>query len=357
MALHPRLGGSLTVALLLVAALGVGSDQAAMADTGQEEDCPASGDVACGVAGGFISGRVLDDAGVPVPLGRAEIYNDNADFLAAYDTDASGNYATAWMPAGDYYVLLYNGDDETFFDYFPEWYPDTPLYLGDLANLVTISNGEVGGIDAHLDLGFEDMWDSPFVDDIVWMQYAGITKGCGNDRYCPAGSVTRAQMAAFLVRALGLVDNGGGDLFIDDNGSIFEGDIDRLAAAGITRGCNPPTNNLFCPDTRVTRAQMAAFLVRALGYVDDGGGNLFTDDDGSIFESDIDRLGTAGVTRGCNPPTNTRYCPDTTVSRGQMAAFLHRALGGVLYPASVPEPGSQPLEAVAAGDRPFVRGD
>ncbi len=72
---------------------------------------------------------------------------------------------------------------------------------------------------------------------------------------------------------------------------------------------------------------MAAFLVRALGYTDDGGGDLFTDDDGSVFEGDIDRLGTAGVTRGCNPPANTRFCPGSNVTRGQMAAFLHRALG------------------------------
>ncbi len=71
---------------------------------------------------------------------------------------------------------------------------------------------------------------------------------------------------------------------------------------------------------------MAAFLVRALHYTDDGGGDLFTDDDDSIFEGDIDRLGTAGVTKGCNPPTNDRYCPSGNVTRGQMAAFLHRAL-------------------------------
>jgi hypothetical protein len=70
---------------------------------------------------------------------------------------------------------------------------------------------------------------------------------------------------------------------------------------------------------------MAAFLVRAFGYTDDGGGNLFTDDDGSTFERDTDRLGAAGVTRGCNPPTNDRFCPDDPVTRGQMAAFLARA--------------------------------
>ena len=71
---------------------------------------------------------------------------------------------------------------------------------------------------------------------------------------------------------------------------------------------------------------MAAFLVRALGYTDDGG-DPFTDDNRLIFEADIDRLGTAGVTKGCNPPTNTMYCPDSFVTRGQMAAFLRRALG------------------------------
>ena len=117
------------------------------------------------------------------------------------------------------------------------------------------------------------------------------------------------------------------DTFIDDDGSVFEADIEWMAAAGITRGCNPPVNDRFCPDGEVTREQMAAFLVRALGYTDDGGGDLFIDDDDSVFEGDIDRLGTAGVTKGCNPPTNDRFCPSNDVSRGQMAAFLYRALG------------------------------
>ena len=71
-------------------------------------------------------------------------------------------------------------------------------------------------------------------------------------------------MAAFLVRALGLTDNGGGDRFTDDGGSIFEPDIDKLATSGITRGGNPPINDQYCPTQRVTRAQMAAFLRRAL---------------------------------------------------------------------------------------------
>ena len=157
---------------------------------------------------------------------------------------------------------------------------------------------------------------------------AGITKGCNppvNDRFCPNNSVTRGQMAAFLVRGLGLSDSLD-DPFIDDDESVFEADIERLAAAEITKGCNPPANIRFCPDRPVTRGQMAAFLVRAVGYTDSGGGDLFDDDDGSVFEADIDRLGTAGVTKGCNPPANDRFCPDRNVSRAEMATFLVRAL-------------------------------
>lgn len=121
--------------------------------------------------------------------------------------------------------------------------------------------------------------------------------------------------------------SGSAGTFVDDDGHTFEADIEWLAAEGITRGCNPPVNDRFCPDDFVTRGQMAAFLVRAFGYENDGGGDLFVDDNGSTFEADIDKLGTAEVTKGCNPPTNNQYCPDEFVTRGQMAAFLHRALG------------------------------
>jgi hypothetical protein len=72
---------------------------------------------------------------------------------------------------------------------------------------------------------------------------------------------------------------------------------------------------------------MAAFLVRAYGYADDGGGDHFTDDDTSVFALDIDRLATAGITVGCNPPDNTKFCPTRPVRRDEMASFLARAGG------------------------------
>jgi len=178
----------------------------------------------------------------------------------------------------------------------------------------------------------------------------GITRGCNppvNDRYCPGSNVTRGQMAAFLVRTLGLTDGGGRDWFIDDDASIFNADINRLAAAGITKGCNPPDNDRFCPNSYVTRAQMAAFLSRAYGYTDRGSGDWFVDDDGLMFEGDIDRLRVAGVTLGCNPPDNDRFCPRDPVKRDQMASFLGRAQR--LTPI-VPPPRSLPtIETIAVG--------
>ena len=147
----------------------------------------------------------------------------------------------------------------------------------------------------------------------------GITKGCNppvNDRFCPDDNVTRGEMAVFLVRAMGYTDNGGGNRFTDDDGLFYENAADKLGTAKVTQGCNPPVNNKYCGNRKVTRGEMAALLVRAMGYTDNGDGNLFIDDNGSIFENAIDRLGTAGVTKGCNPPVNDRFCPNDFVTRG-----------------------------------------
>jgi spore coat protein A, manganese oxidase len=191
----------------------------------------------------------------------------------------------------------------------------------------TTSTTVVGG--AVDDDPFSDDDGSVFEGDIEKLAAAGITRGCNppdNDRFCPELPVNRGQMAAFLGRALGLTDSGRRD-FVDDDDSGFEVEIERLAHAGITLGCNPPTNDRFCPDDPVTRGQMAAFLRRALE--DRLGAGLpaeFVDDGDSPFEGDIEWLASTGVTRGCNPPANDRFCPDDPVTRGQMAAFLVRAL-------------------------------
>ena len=188
---------------------------------------------------------------------------------------------------------------------------------------------------------FTDDDGSIFEGAIEAIAAEGITLGCNppaNDRFCPDDQVTRGEMAVFLARAFDYVDAGGGNLFVDDDGLFFESAADRLKTAGVTEGCNPPANDRYCGERFVSRDQMAAFLVRALDLVDGAGADLYVDDDGSIFELAIDRLGTAEITQGCNPPANDRFCPDNFVTRGQMAAFLARALG--LSPIVPPPPAS-----------------
>ena len=156
----------------------------------------------------------------------------------------------------------------------------------------------------------------------------GITRGCNppfNDEFCPERFVSRGEMAAFLDRALDLPATTE-DFFGDDNGTLFEANINRLAAARITLGCNPPDNDSFCPTRSVSRAEMAAFLVRGFALTEGQGTNRFVDDDGSVFEDDIDILAAAGITLGCNPPLNDRYCPSNNVIRAEMASFIVRAL-------------------------------
>ena len=108
-------------------------------------------------------------------------------------------------------------------------------------------------------------------------------------------------------------------------GHLFDAEIHWLRDEGITFGCNPPDNTRYCPDDSVTRGQMAAFLVRAFD-LPAASEDPFVDTQESVFVDDIARLAAAGVTRGCNPPVNDRYCPDDPVTRGEMAAFLYRAL-------------------------------
>jgi hypothetical protein len=170
---------------------------------------------------------------------------------------------------------------------------------------------------------------------------AGITAGCSVTplNYCPDHTVTRAQMAVFLLRskygasytppAVG-VGTGFGDVPSDYWAASF---IKQLVAEGITVGCG---NGNYCPEQPVTRAQMAVFLLRAKqgsAYAPPAPSGVFTDVPvGFWADRWIEQLAVEGITGGCG--TNI-YCPDTGVTRAQMAVFLVRTFNlpiGILSP-------------------------
>jgi endoglucanase len=173
-----------------------------------------------------------------------------------------------------------------------------------------------------------------FVDDdgsvheaaIEWLAAAGVSRGCNppiNDRFCPDQPLTREQSAAFFSRVFGLAA-GPPHRFSDSLGSPFAPEIGGMAMAGISRGCDPPGNRRFCPTDPITRGQWAAFVVRALDLDRSGAANGFNDTAGHVFESDIAALAQSGLTSGCNPPRSDRFCAEEPVTRAQAASFFAR---------------------------------
>jgi hypothetical protein len=162
------------------------------------------------------------------------------------------------------------------------------------------------------------------------LERSGVTGGCGPDIYCPAASVTRAQMAVFLERGRRGSDfvppTASGNVFLDVAANDFAASyIEQLYSDGITSGCG---NNNYCPNANVTRAHMAVFLLRAKygsGYLPPPAGGMFDDVDLSYWAVHwIEQLAAEGITGGCG---GGNYCPEDPVTRAQMAVFLVRTFG------------------------------
>jgi hypothetical protein len=168
---------------------------------------------------------------------------------------------------------------------------------------------------------------SLFYEEIEKLSARGVTVGCGNGNYCPNDVVPREQMAAFIMRAKGEFDppTPASQRFNDvPPENVFYNFIDRLAELGITVGCqdSPP---LYCPSDPVKRDQMAAFIIRGLGEFSPPtpATQRFADvPPSNPFYNFIDRMAVLGITQGCG---GGDYCPNLGTSRAQMAAFLVRA--------------------------------
>ena len=195
---------------------------------------------------------------------------------------------------------------------------------------------------------YEDAATSVHAPAIAALETAGIVDGtgCGSSRFCPTEPLPRWAMAVWLIRALDgrepTTTTAPGSFADVDSSVWWAAHVERLAQLGITTGCStlPPR---YCPHQPVSRAQMAGFLTRTFD-LDPSVSVGFTDIAGNTHETGINALAAAGITAGC-ATSPARYCPDTPVTRAQMATFLARALnlvdipdGSVLQPVAVAFP-------------------
>lgn len=115
--------------------------------------------------------------------------------------------------------------------------------------------------------------DNTHYANIQRLAAAGIVKGTGStaagECFDPGGSVTRAQMATFIANAQGVLNQAvpasTTNFFVDDDGNVHEGNINAITAERITEGTGTnASGDLYSPDVRVRRDQMASFLARKL---------------------------------------------------------------------------------------------
>lgn len=176
-----------------------------------------------------------------------------------------------------------------------------------------------------------------FVDDngnlheqsIAAIAARGITRGCNPplvDHFCPGNNVTRAEMAALLVAALGHPPATSFVGYFPDvaAGAWYTPYVEKLKELGITTG---NADGTYGPDRSVTRAEMAVFLTRAFGLTPGSPGSTFGDVPSSEWYAEaVEAIRAAGITAGCTA-SPLLYCPVDPVKRDQMATFLARALG------------------------------
>jgi hypothetical protein len=177
-------------------------------------------------------------------------------------------------------------------------------------------------------VAFPDVQGGPHAANIGCVAGYGIALGQRDGTYRPFGDVQRDQMASFLAR---LLRTSGVELpsdppsaFPDTRGNTHERAIDQLADLGILLGRSDGT---YAPFGRVTRGQMASFLVRTIEEVLErqleAGDSPFTDTDGSVHEEAIAIVAELRIALG---RTATTYEPNADVRRDQMGSFLARTL-------------------------------
>ena len=161
---------------------------------------------------------------------------------------------------------------------------------------------------------------------VTELAQAGVFAGTEcEEGFCPDGVLDRATMAVWTVRVLDgedpepVTSTRFADVEGSDRHAAF---IERFAELGVTQGCRD--GSVFCPDGTVTRAEMAVFLTRAFKLPlgpEPGFSDVASD---AWYADDVAALAASGITSGCGD--GTAFCPGDDTTRAQMAAFLHRAL-------------------------------
>jgi len=190
--------------------------------------------------------------------------------------------------------------------------------------------------------GFTDVPETnTFDDEIECLKAYGFTEGSGDGTtYEPAKATPRWQMVQFVARVAAEADEQldafelpeASDQGFEDIGNLeqrFQDNINIMAEIGVVEGLNATT---FDPYSKVKRDQMASFMNRLQGAIQDAlggdpdgfttGEDFFPDvSDDNVHKDNINGLASVGIVQG---KVDGDYDPRENVTRGQMSAFIMR---------------------------------
>jgi len=260
------------------------------------------------------AGALSVDGSAAAFSGPAGATYDPVDAGAAYGSIGAGATADCLDATGNCYGLSVSVPGARPSAHWDAYLTESP------------TTGDIKTWSLHVGRSFNDVPTSHlFYRMIETIFHNAVTGGCGTGIYCPEQTVTRAQMAVFLLKsrygATYVPPLPSGTKFTDvSSGAFAAGWIEDLANRGITGGCG---NGAYCANSSVTRSSMAVLLLRTehgSAYMPPVATGMFSDVPVSDpFAKWIEQLAKEGVTGGCG---SGKYCPETAVSRGQMAAFL-----------------------------------
>lgn len=225
-------------------------------------------------------------------------------------------------------------------EFFPEGV--APAHFGLFRGVIKSTNdtpAALPDIPVYFTKAFWDVprghWADAFIHSLAG---ARITRGCGSGNFCPESTISRAEMAVTVVRAMYGPDYAPppaigifADVVISDTDTTADY-IEQLYNDGVVAGCASGPPMLYCPTNLVNRAQMSVFVVAALGIppVSPATG-YFTDVTGTAYDwaaPFAEALFNEGITAGCG---DHLFCPATQITRAQLSVWLVTALGLPTY--------------------------
>lgn len=168
---------------------------------------------------------------------------------------------------------------------------------------------------ARAGAAFTDIGDSTTQAAAATLQGLGVASGTSAATFSPDSLLTRAQMCALAVNAMGLSEQVGSSgrktLFSDVPSSAwYNGYVNTACQEGLINGYG---NGTFGPEDPVTYGQAATILLRMLDYTQAEVGSLWPLDDTDFCDE-------LGLSEGLSLSAND------TLTRGEAAVLLYRTM-------------------------------